>query len=137
MTDPTARIHPSDAVSASPRSLLLDWRPQTGSVLPVLCAIEFFARYQGSATSDIHRRVGSEIPERTFRRALNELVTRGQSLRKGKGAGGAITRLSATEEKMADRIFGNSLKVPNFATQFYRPGRVCADTPRARTGRRQ
>jgi len=37
--------------------------------------VEDIARYPGSAASDIHRRVGSEIPERTFRRALEELVT--------------------------------------------------------------
>lgn len=39
--------------------------------------VEDVARYPGSAASDIHRRVGSEIPDRTFRRALEELVTEG------------------------------------------------------------
>ncbi len=39
--------------------------------------VEDLARYPRSAASDIHRRVGSEIPDRTFRRALEELVTEG------------------------------------------------------------
>jgi len=37
--------------------------------------VEDVERYPGSAASDIHRRVGAEIPERTFRRSLEELVT--------------------------------------------------------------
>ena len=39
--------------------------------------VEDVARYPGSAASDIHRRVGAEIPSRTFRRALEELVSEG------------------------------------------------------------
>lgn len=39
--------------------------------------VEDVARYPGSAASDIHRRVGDEIPGRTFRRALRELVDEG------------------------------------------------------------
>lgn len=34
-------------------------------------------RYPGSAASEIHRRVGPEIPDRTFRRALKELLSKG------------------------------------------------------------
>jgi len=36
--------------------------------------VEDVERYPGSASSEIHRRVGPEIPERTFRRALKELL---------------------------------------------------------------
>ena len=39
--------------------------------------VEDVARYPNSASSEIHRRVGAEIPNRTFRRALEELVTEG------------------------------------------------------------
>jgi len=39
--------------------------------------VEDVERYPGSAASDIHRRVGAEIPERTFRRALEALVNEG------------------------------------------------------------
>ena len=40
--------------------------------------LEDLERYPGSAKRDIHRRVGPEIPERTFRRALQELVIGGR-----------------------------------------------------------
>ena len=40
--------------------------------------IEDLERYPGSSKRDVHRRVGPEIPERSFRRALQELVLAGQ-----------------------------------------------------------
>jgi ATP-dependent DNA helicase RecG len=40
--------------------------------------LEDLERFPDSAKGDIHRRVGPEIPERTFRRALEELVASGQ-----------------------------------------------------------
>jgi ATP-dependent DNA helicase RecG len=40
--------------------------------------VEDLERYPGSAKREIHRRVGAEIPERTFLRALQELVIAGQ-----------------------------------------------------------
>ena len=40
--------------------------------------VEDVGRYPGSASSEIHRRVGPEIPVRTFRRALNELLSDGE-----------------------------------------------------------
>lgn len=39
--------------------------------------LEDLERYPGSRRRDIHRRVGGEIPERTFRRALQELLIAG------------------------------------------------------------
>jgi ATP-dependent DNA helicase RecG len=39
--------------------------------------VEDIGRYPGSAASEIHRRVGPEIPERTFRRALKHLLDKG------------------------------------------------------------
>ena len=40
--------------------------------------VEDLERFPNSAKGDIRRRVGPEIPERTFRRALEELVSDGQ-----------------------------------------------------------
>jgi ATP-dependent DNA helicase RecG len=40
--------------------------------------LEDLERFPDSAKGDIRRRVGPEIPERTFRRALEELVAAGQ-----------------------------------------------------------
>lgn len=40
--------------------------------------LEDLERFPNSAKGDIHRRVGPEIPERTFRRALEDLVASGQ-----------------------------------------------------------
>ncbi len=40
--------------------------------------VEDVGRYPGSAASEIRRRVGPEIPERTFRRALKRLLEEGQ-----------------------------------------------------------
>ena len=40
--------------------------------------LEDLERFPGSAKGDIRRRVGPEIPERTFRRALEDLVADGQ-----------------------------------------------------------
>jgi ATP-dependent DNA helicase RecG len=40
--------------------------------------LEDLAHYPGSGKSEIHRRVGPEIPERTFRRMLQDLVDAGQ-----------------------------------------------------------
>lgn len=40
--------------------------------------VEDVERYPGSAASEIHRRVGPEIPDRTFRRALRELLNEGR-----------------------------------------------------------
>lgn len=40
--------------------------------------LEDLAHYPGSGKSEIHRRVGPEIPERTFRRTLQDLVDAGQ-----------------------------------------------------------
>ncbi|MCK4302752.1 MAG: hypothetical protein KAY24_00770 [Candidatus Eisenbacteria sp.] len=39
--------------------------------------LEDVTRYPDSAASAIHRRVGAEIPERTFRRGLEDLVSKG------------------------------------------------------------
>lgn len=39
--------------------------------------LEDLERYPGSRRRDIHRRVGAEIPDRTFRRALQELLISG------------------------------------------------------------
>ena len=39
--------------------------------------VEDVARYPNSSASEIHRRVGSEIPERTFGRALREVLASG------------------------------------------------------------
>jgi ATP-dependent DNA helicase RecG len=39
--------------------------------------LEDLERFPDSAKADIHRRVGPEIPERTFRRALEDLVASG------------------------------------------------------------
>lgn len=44
---------------------------------------EDVGRYPGSAASEIHRRVGREIPERTFRRTLKELVNAGEITARG------------------------------------------------------
>lgn len=44
---------------------------------------EDLERFPESSASDIHRRVGSEIPERTFRRALEDLVSANQVLAEG------------------------------------------------------
>lgn len=40
--------------------------------------LEDLERFPESSASDIHRRVGSEIPERTFRRAMEDLVAENQ-----------------------------------------------------------
>jgi ATP-dependent DNA helicase RecG len=40
--------------------------------------VEDVGRYPGSSSPEIHRRVGREIPGRTFRRALNELLREGK-----------------------------------------------------------
>ena len=40
--------------------------------------LEDLERYPDSGKREVHRRVGPEIPERTFRRALQELITSGQ-----------------------------------------------------------
>ena len=40
--------------------------------------LEDLERYPNSASPDIHRRIGKEIPSRTFRRALEDLVTEGK-----------------------------------------------------------
>lgn len=45
--------------------------------------IEDLGRYPGSSASEIHRRVGAEIPDRTFRRALGELVEAGELSHRG------------------------------------------------------
>ena len=45
--------------------------------------LEDLERFPDSSKSDIWRRVGPEIPERTFRRALEELVTSGQVVATG------------------------------------------------------
>jgi ATP-dependent DNA helicase RecG len=45
--------------------------------------LEDLERFPNSAKSDIHRRVGPEIPERTFRRAIETLVESGQVATKG------------------------------------------------------
>lgn len=47
--------------------------------------LEDLERYPDSAKGDIHRRVGPEIPERTFRRSLTALVEAGQIEATGKG----------------------------------------------------
>lgn len=45
--------------------------------------LEDLERFPSSAKGDIHRRVGPEIPERTFRRALEELVSGGDVVTAG------------------------------------------------------
>ena len=45
--------------------------------------LEDLERYPDSSLGDVHRRVGKEIPERTFRRAMVELVERGKVLAQG------------------------------------------------------
>lgn len=45
--------------------------------------IEDVCRYPGSASSAIHRRVGAEIPKRTFRRELKSLVVEGSIIAQG------------------------------------------------------
>ncbi|MBI5500472.1 MAG: putative DNA binding domain-containing protein [Deltaproteobacteria bacterium] len=40
--------------------------------------LEDLRRFPDSSASEVHRRVGSEIPERTFRRALENLTTRSE-----------------------------------------------------------
>lgn len=45
--------------------------------------VEDVERYPGSASSEIHRRVGPEIPVRTFRRALKEALSEGAIAAKG------------------------------------------------------
>lgn len=45
--------------------------------------LEDLERFPDSSKSDIWRRVGPEIPERTFRRALEELVEAGEIVTEG------------------------------------------------------
>ena len=45
--------------------------------------VEDLERYPGSPISEIHRRIGSEVPERTLRRALDDLVQEGRVTRTG------------------------------------------------------
>jgi ATP-dependent DNA helicase RecG len=45
--------------------------------------IEDLERYPDSSATEVHRRVGQEIPARTLRRALQELVTAGQVVPSG------------------------------------------------------
>jgi hypothetical protein len=45
--------------------------------------VEGLERFPASSKADIWRRVGSEIPERTFRRALDELVSAGRVIATG------------------------------------------------------
>ena len=45
--------------------------------------LEDLERFPDSAKGDIHRRVGPEIPERTFRRALDDLVASGRVVATG------------------------------------------------------
>lgn len=45
--------------------------------------LEDLERFPDSSKVDIHRRVGPEIPERSFRRALEELVQSGEVLPEG------------------------------------------------------
>jgi ATP-dependent DNA helicase RecG len=45
--------------------------------------LEDLERFPGSAKGDILRRVGPEIPERTFRRALEALVAGGEIVASG------------------------------------------------------
>jgi ATP-dependent DNA helicase RecG len=45
--------------------------------------LEDLERFPDSAKGDIHRRVGPEIPERTFRRALEDLVASGRLVATG------------------------------------------------------
>lgn len=49
--------------------------------------VEDVARYPDSTASEIHVRVGSEIPMRTFRRALEDLVLQGSISARGKTRG--------------------------------------------------
>lgn len=63
------------------RAAGLDWRTTLSRVQPhrlKALIVEDLERYKDSAISDIHRRVGPEIPLRTLRRTLEELVTEGQ-----------------------------------------------------------
>ncbi len=46
--------------------------------------VEDLERYPDSSSSEVHRRVGPEVPERTFRRCLRELVDGGQVEATGK-----------------------------------------------------
>lgn len=46
--------------------------------------LEDLARYPGSSSSDVHRRVGTEIPKRSFRRALKELVDSDEVVSEGR-----------------------------------------------------
>jgi ATP-dependent DNA helicase RecG len=45
--------------------------------------LEDLERFPDSAKGDIHRRAGPEIPERTFRRALEDLVASGRVVATG------------------------------------------------------
>jgi ATP-dependent DNA helicase RecG len=49
--------------------------------------VEDLTRYPGSASGDINRRVGPEVPYRTLKRALDTLVTGGQVRFEGDGRG--------------------------------------------------
>jgi len=49
--------------------------------------VEDVARYPDSSATEIHQRVGPEIPERTFRRALEELVSLGSISATGRTRG--------------------------------------------------
>jgi ATP-dependent DNA helicase RecG len=49
--------------------------------------MEDLTRYPGSASGDINRRVGPEVPYRTLKRALDTLVTGGQVRFEGDGRG--------------------------------------------------
>lgn len=49
--------------------------------------VEDVGRYPGSTASDIRRRVGEEIKERTFRRALKQAADEGQIAAEGKNRG--------------------------------------------------
>ncbi len=44
-------------------------------------------RYPGSAASDIHRRIGEEVKDRTFSRALKQVVDEGRIVPKGEKKG--------------------------------------------------
>ncbi len=46
--------------------------------------VEDIDRYPASSASEIHSRIGAEIPDRTFRRALRALVDRGEISAEGK-----------------------------------------------------
>jgi ATP-dependent DNA helicase RecG len=49
--------------------------------------VEDVARYPDSTATEIHQRVGPEIPERTFRRALEEMVSLGSISATGRTRG--------------------------------------------------